>query len=193
MKIPKDYKTDENNKMILPNKWLLAYIDPDGPFNFVSWSSDFRVLSLGLLSDGNSEPIYVKINDTAANCDVKIGGNYMITEIVKLFTDFIREKVELDRHYDYENIHLCYLTKFEWFKKSAWYEAKQMFGIPFQEFGYKCCMVREEKVCCDDKLHRIEGYRLLLYIISIFLVLFSPIALMYIADSSKEEETSKEE
>lgn len=54
-----------SKNIILTNLWLLTYIDPNGPFYYVSWRSDFRILSMNLLNDYTNKPIGVNINETS--------------------------------------------------------------------------------------------------------------------------------
>jgi succinate dehydrogenase hydrophobic anchor subunit len=71
---------------------------------------------------------------------------------------------------------------FEWFKNSPWYFMKQYFGVPFQEFGNKCCKLYNQTVCCNDKLYNINGYgRLIPYIISVILICYVPLILLKVA------------
>ncbi|CAC5416366.1 unnamed protein product [Mytilus coruscus] len=136
---------------------------------------------MGLLNDYSKKPINVKINETSGQCQVVIGNNSTTVGITHLLLGMVRNHVELDKKHDYENINLCYFSKFQWFVDSGWFELKKYFGIPFQEFGYKCCTLRNETVYCDDKLHRNEGYRLVPYAIAVMLVCFSPFFLLFVA------------
>ena len=76
---------------------------------------------------------------------------------------------------------MCFLSVFQWFKNSPWYNMKKYFGVPFQEFGYKCCNLYNQTVCCNDKLYNINGYHLIPYIISVFLICYVPILLLKVA------------
>jgi hypothetical protein len=59
---------------------------------------------------------------------------------------------------------------------------KQYFGVPFQEFGNKCCKLYNQTVCCNDKLYNINGYgRLIPYIISVILICYVPLILLKVA------------
>lgn len=169
--------------ILFPNQWMLSYIDPNGPYYYVSWRSDFKILSLGLLNGITDKPIQVDIRELSGNCTSILGSDDTTTYIVQVMTSFIRQAAVLGDDHDYENINLCYLTKFDWFLNSGWYLLKQYFGIPFQEFGYKCCMMRNDTVCCDDRLHAIEGYRVVPYLIAVVLIFYFPIILMKIGNS----------
>lgn len=171
--------------ILFPNQWMLSYIDPNGPYYYVSWHSDFKVLSLGLLNGISDKPIHVDIQELSGNCTSILGSDDTTIAIVRLMSSFIRQAGVLGEDHDYENINLCYVTKFDWFLKSGWFKLKQYFGIPFQEFGYKCCMMRNDTVCCDDRLHAIEGYRVVPYVIAVILVCYFPISLMKIGNIFK--------
>ncbi|VDI22871.1 Hypothetical predicted protein [Mytilus galloprovincialis] len=172
--------------ILFPNQWMLSYIDPNGPYYYVSWRSDFKILSLGLLNGITDKPIQVDIRELSGNCTSILGSDDTTTYIVQVMTSFIRLAAVLGDDHDYENINLCYLTKFDWFLNSGWYLLKQYFGIPFQEFGYKCCMMRNDTVCCDDRLHAIEGYRVVPYLIAVVLIFYFPIILMKIGNSLRK-------
>lgn len=85
--------------------------------------------------------------------------------IVKVVVDNLKYSNALEQNTNYENVCVCFISMFE---HTSWYFLKKHFGIPFQEFGYKCCDYYAY-VCCDDKLNRITGYRLYPYIISVLL------------------------
>jgi hypothetical protein len=103
---------------------------------------------------------------------------------VRTISNYIRESKLLDKTYEYENINMCFLFVFEWFKNSPWYDMKKYLGIPFQEFGYKCCNLHNQTVCCNDKLYNINGYHLIPYIISVLLICYVPILLLKVATIS---------
>ncbi|CAC5390606.1 unnamed protein product [Mytilus coruscus] len=142
-------------------------------------------LSLGLLNGISDKPIKVGIQEMSGNCTPTLGSDDTTSSIVQLMSSFIRQAGVLGEDNDYENINLCFLTKYDWFLNSGWYKLKQYFGIPFPEFGYKCCMVRNETVCCDDRLHAIEGYRVVPYVIAVILVCYFPVVLMKIGNCFK--------
>ncbi|CAC5419304.1 unnamed protein product [Mytilus coruscus] len=121
----------------------------------------------------------------SGNCTPTLGSDDATSSIVQLMSSFIMQAGVLGEDNDYENNNLCFLTRFHWLYESCWYTFKQYFGIPFQEFGYKCCMVRNETACCDDRLHAIEGYRVVPYVIAVILVCYFPIILMNIGNSFK--------
>ena len=100
----------ESNDVIVPNEFLLTYIDPEGPFYYVSWSSDFKVLSLGLLNDYANQATDVNLYETSGNCSVGIGCNTTTILTIKEILKFIRKKDVLDKQFDYENIHMCFLS-----------------------------------------------------------------------------------
>ena len=173
---------DASHHRIGLHEWIMTDIDPDRPLYFISWRTDFNVLSFGLLNEVHSNPGFtLAIDETTGACKYEYGSESTIREIVRTISNYIRESKLLYKTYEYENINMCFLSVFEWFKNSPWYHMKKYFGVPFQEFGYKCCKLYNQTVCCNDKLYNFNGYRLIPYIISVLLICYVPILLLKVA------------
>ncbi len=173
--------TSHGRGRIRLHEWVMRNIDPDRPPDYISWRTDFKILSFGLLNEKvDSNPEFtLAIDETGGACTFQYGSESTTREIVRTVSNYIRESKLLDKRYEYENINMCFLSVFEWFKNSPWYFMKQYFGVPFQEFGNKCCKLYNQTVCCNDKLYKINGYgRLIPYIISVILVCYVPLILL---------------
>ena len=176
--------TSHGRGRIRLHKWVMRNIDPDRPPDYISWRTDFKILSFGLLNEKvDSNPEFtLAIDETGGACRFQYGSESTTREIVRTVSNYIRESKLLDKKYQYENINMCFLSVFEWFKNSPWYFMKQYFGVPFQEFGNKCCKLYNQTVCCNDKLYNINGYgRLIPYIISVILICYVPLILLKVA------------
>ncbi|CAC5368803.1 unnamed protein product [Mytilus coruscus] len=166
-----------------PKDWLISYIDPSGPFYYVSWRSDFKVLSFGLLDDKPNQKVDIEIIENSSNnCTIQRTNKEITSQVVEYLTKEIRKANVTDNNQDYENIDLCFLTRFAWFIESPWYILKKYFGVPFQEFGYRCCNYFNGTVCCDDKLKEMEGYRVVPYIISVVIFCYIPLLIVRIGN-----------
>lgn len=165
-----------DNTAPAPKDWLISYIDPSGPFYYVSWRSDFKVLSFGLLDDKPDQKIDIDIVENGDNnCTIQRSNKEITSQVVEYLTKDIRKANVTDNDQDYANIDLCFLTRFTWFIESPWYFLKKYFGVPFQEFGYRCCNYFNGTVCCDDKLKEMEGYRIVPYIMSVIIFCYIPL------------------
>ena len=176
--------TSHGRGRIRLHEWVMRNIDPDKPPDYISWRTDFKILSFGLLNEKvDSIPEFtLAIDETGGACTFQYGSESTTREIVRTVSNYIRESKLLDKQYEYENINMCFLSVFEWFKNSPWYFMKQYFGVPFQEFGNKCCKLYNQTVCCNDKLYNINGYgRLIPYIISVILICYVPLILLKVA------------
>jgi hypothetical protein len=176
--------TSHGRGRIRLHEWVMRNIDPDRPPDYISWRTDFKVLSFGLLNekDDSNPKFTLAIDETGGACTFQYGSESTTREIVRTVSNYIRESKLLDKKYEYENINMCFLSVFEWFKNSPWYFMKQYFGVPFQAFGNKCCKLYNQTVCCNDKLYNINGYgRLIPYIISVILICYVPLILLKVA------------
>ncbi|CAG2220980.1 unnamed protein product [Mytilus edulis] len=172
-----------DNTAPAPKDWLISYIDPSGPFYYVSWRSDFKVLSFGLLDDKPDQKIDIDIVENGNNnCTIQRSNKEITSQVVEYLTKEIRKANVTDNDQDYANIDLCFLTRFTWFIESPWYILKKYFGVPFQEFGYRCCNYFNGTVCCDDKLKEMEGYRIVPYIISVLIFCYIPLLFVRIGN-----------
>lgn len=73
------------------------------------------------------------------NCTIDNPKHDLTSFMLKSFIETLKDLNVSNQNTDYAKVNLCFISKFDWFENSPWLILKKHFGIPFQEYGYRCC------------------------------------------------------
>ena len=179
------YHPKYTKETFLPFRWVWTYNTTQGLFPYLYWSTDFYVLSFGLLDAktlGGDPFIVFNVSD---NCHLKLGTRKTTELLVEQLAVLVSElSGDTDTITEYQGSYWCYLAEAPGFRNSLGYYMGLYFAYPTSSINYNCCFTfynfTEFKYaynCLDTQMNKWIQCTTLPYFLGILLFLYFPIIL----------------